>query len=660
MWGGNGSTFLQGNTNPVSGQVYTMYHGTSMEAAKKIRKEGFCQSAGGMLGRGVYLSRDLEKARRYPLNLQAYQRVVLKVRVSVGKVKKIDCQGHPLQNTWHDHGYDTAWCPPKCGMVPSGLEEDCVWDPQRIQVIEMLYPFLENETISFRSDIRGANMWAEDDLGPGAPPCLDSYRELVDDRVYTMYHGTSRKAAEKIKREGFHPSSDGMFGRGVYLSRDLQKASRYPLDLPENQRVIVRVKVNVGRVIKIDYQGHPLQKIWHDHGYDTAWCPPNCGMVQSGLEGNCVWDSRRITVIDVIHPNMWAEDNLAPGAPPCLDSYRELVDDGVYTMYHGTSRKAAEKIKREGFHPSSDGMFGRGVYLSRDLQKASRYPLDLPENQRVIVRVKINVGRVIKIDYQGHPLQKIWHDRGYDTAWCPPKCGMVPSGLEENCVWDSRRITVIDVIHPNMRAEDNLGPGAPPCLDSYRELVDDRVYTMYHGTSRKAAEKIKREGFHPSSDGMFGRGVYLSRDLQKASRYPLDLPENQRVIVRVKVNVGRVIKIDYQGLKMWAEDDLYPGVPCLQSTTEPVNGNVYRMYHRTTARAAEQIKIHGFRPSADDMLGRGVYLSRDLNKASRYPLDKPHERAVIRVMVNVGRVKKIDYQGHPLQKTWHDHGYNTA
>ncbi len=79
-----------------------------------------------MLGRGVYLSRDLEKARRYPLKLKAYQRVILKVKVNVGKVKKIDCQGHPLQKTWHDQGYDTAWCPPKCGMVPSGLEEDCV------------------------------------------------------------------------------------------------------------------------------------------------------------------------------------------------------------------------------------------------------------------------------------------------------------------------------------------------------------------------------------------------------------------------------------------------------------------------------------------------------------------------------------------------------
>ncbi len=143
MWGGDSSTFLQGNTNPVSGQVYTMYHGTSMEAAKKVRKEGFHQSVDGMLGCGVYLSRDLEKARRYPLNLQAYQRVVLKVKVNVGKVKKIDRQGHPLQNTWHDHGYDTAWCPSKCGMVPSGLEEDCVWDPQRIQIIEMIYPFLE-------------------------------------------------------------------------------------------------------------------------------------------------------------------------------------------------------------------------------------------------------------------------------------------------------------------------------------------------------------------------------------------------------------------------------------------------------------------------------------------------------------------------------------
>ncbi|RXN27024.1 Gig2 b [Labeo rohita] len=145
-------------------------------------------------------------------------------------------------------------------------------------------------------------MWAEDDLGAGAPPCLQSYIEPVDGEVYRMYHGTSRQAAEKIKVSGFKPSSKGMLGPGVYLSRDLEKASRYPLDLPENQRVVLRVKVNVGRVKKIDCQDHPLQKTWHDHGYDTAWCPPKCGMVPSGLEEDCVWDPKRIAVIGEIRP----------------------------------------------------------------------------------------------------------------------------------------------------------------------------------------------------------------------------------------------------------------------------------------------------------------------------------------------------------------------
>ncbi|KAK7131120.1 hypothetical protein R3I94_016301 [Phoxinus phoxinus] len=145
-------------------------------------------------------------------------------------------------------------------------------------------------------------MWEEDDLGPGASPCLESYTAPEEGKVYIMYHGTSRQAAQKIANGGFRQSHDGMLGRGVYLSRDLEKASRYPLHLHMNQKVIVRVKVNVGRVKKIDHQGHPLQKTWHDNGYDTAWCPPNCGMVPSGLEEVCVWDPKRIKFIDEIHP----------------------------------------------------------------------------------------------------------------------------------------------------------------------------------------------------------------------------------------------------------------------------------------------------------------------------------------------------------------------
>uniref|UniRef100_A0A3B3SYD0 Uncharacterized protein n=1 Tax=Paramormyrops kingsleyae TaxID=1676925 RepID=A0A3B3SYD0_9TELE len=121
-------------------RTYMMYHGTTGTAALSIKKHGFQRSKDGMLGPGVYVSRSFDKARRYPLILPFNERrAVLKLRVRLGKVKKIDRQGHPLQKTWHQHGYDSAWVPPNCGMVPSGLEEDCVWDPRRIKVLDIIY-----------------------------------------------------------------------------------------------------------------------------------------------------------------------------------------------------------------------------------------------------------------------------------------------------------------------------------------------------------------------------------------------------------------------------------------------------------------------------------------------------------------------------------------
>ena len=55
------------------------------------------------------------------------------------RVKKINRQNHPMQKTWHRHGYDTAWVPPHCGMVPSRLEEDCIRDPKRVTPLRILY-----------------------------------------------------------------------------------------------------------------------------------------------------------------------------------------------------------------------------------------------------------------------------------------------------------------------------------------------------------------------------------------------------------------------------------------------------------------------------------------------------------------------------------------
>nr|QMU23838.1 reovirus-induced protein 2 variant 1 [Sebastes schlegelii] len=144
--------------------------------------------------------------------------------------------------------------------------------------------------------------WAEDDfvlpygvvaLGLSAPG---------DNKKYVMYHGTTKESANLILAKGFRQSAEGMLGRGVYLSRDLKKASRYPIDCEECDKVVIKVKVNVGKVIAINHQNHPKQKTWHDYGYDTAWVPPNCGMVKSGLEEDCVWDPNQIQILKTIIP----------------------------------------------------------------------------------------------------------------------------------------------------------------------------------------------------------------------------------------------------------------------------------------------------------------------------------------------------------------------
>ncbi|MEE6484781.1 hypothetical protein FKM82_014025 [Ascaphus truei] len=135
---------LKSQDKPVRGKIYVMYHGTTFQAAKGIIKHGFRQSEDGMLGRGVYCTKDKDKAERYPLDDKRDQ-VILKLTVSVGKVKKIDRQGHPLQKTWHDKGYNTAWVPEFSGMVNSGLEENCIWNPRRIRVVAVVKAPREHE-----------------------------------------------------------------------------------------------------------------------------------------------------------------------------------------------------------------------------------------------------------------------------------------------------------------------------------------------------------------------------------------------------------------------------------------------------------------------------------------------------------------------------------
>ena len=108
------------------------------------------------------------------------------------------------------------------------------------------------------------------------------------------------------------------------------------------------------------------------------------------------------------------------------------------TMYHGTNSAAADQIMCAGFRPSVDGMLGRGVYASRDIRKAQRYG-----GGQALLELSVDVGKVACITCQGHPMQKAWRQKGYDSAWVPANCGMVHSGLEESCIQDPSRIRVV-------------------------------------------------------------------------------------------------------------------------------------------------------------------------------------------------------------------------
>lgn len=96
------------------------------------------------------------------------------------------------------------------------------------------------------------------DLSHGVDPQESS--QVISDRTYVMYHGTTRRNAESIQVGGFRPSSDGTPGTGVYLSRDRQKASRYPTGQVSGRRGAGRRRPGTATVMTLP--GCPSRPGW--------------------------------------------------------------------------------------------------------------------------------------------------------------------------------------------------------------------------------------------------------------------------------------------------------------------------------------------------------------------------------------------------------------
>jgi len=117
---------------PPDDAVITAFHGTTEINAKAIAIHGFVPSTGGMLGRGVYFSRDPAKVlgSRYG----GWDGQILQLQIRLGKVYRVQGRGDIHQYDWSDT-FDTAWVPARRGMVASEMEEGCVLDPQRITFV---------------------------------------------------------------------------------------------------------------------------------------------------------------------------------------------------------------------------------------------------------------------------------------------------------------------------------------------------------------------------------------------------------------------------------------------------------------------------------------------------------------------------------------------
>lgn len=115
-----------------------------------------------------------------------------------------------------------------------------------------------------------------------------------DRKSLTMFHGTSESSARAILRmRELLPSDTGLLGRGIYCSRNVEKAQHYG-------PVVLELVVHVGKVAVITKAHHPLQKCWQAQGFDSAWIPAGCKVSKSNLEEHCVADPKRVLVVGVV------------------------------------------------------------------------------------------------------------------------------------------------------------------------------------------------------------------------------------------------------------------------------------------------------------------------------------------------------------------------
>jgi len=119
-------------------QLFVMYHSTDARNVESILSEGFKVSemkSHLVLGSGLYVSRDLDKAA-------PYGPVTFKLLVYPGKTKSMIDEDDPLKTSWQQE-FSSAWIPPNIPNIhhpslPHHKEETCVKSSAQVRILGLV------------------------------------------------------------------------------------------------------------------------------------------------------------------------------------------------------------------------------------------------------------------------------------------------------------------------------------------------------------------------------------------------------------------------------------------------------------------------------------------------------------------------------------------
>ena len=88
-----------------------------------------------------------------------------------------------------------------------------------------------------------------------------------------------------------------------------------------------------------------------------------------------------------------------------------------------------------------------------------------------MLKLRVDLGKWILIDKQGHPQQTTWQKNGYDSA----VYGFVPGGSLLACVQDPKRIEIMDILEPPKLGSQNTKIRPTESVpDQYTPLLQSR------------------------------------------------------------------------------------------------------------------------------------------------------------------------------------------